>query len=64
MISRLWPEINKQFGFQSNKSTEHAILNLVDDISNAFDRGEFTLGIQTYQKLLIQLIIIFLLKKL
>ena len=29
---------NKQFGFQSNNSTENAILNLVDDISNAFDR--------------------------
>ena len=36
---------NKQFGFQSNNSTDHAILHLVDDISNAFDRGEFTLGV-------------------
>ena len=36
---------NKQFGFQSNKSTEQCSLNLVDDIKNAFDRGEFTLGI-------------------
>ena len=36
---------NKQFGFHSNNSTDHAILHLVDDISNAFDRGEFTLGV-------------------
>ena len=28
---------NKQFGFQNNNSTEHAILNLVHDISNTFD---------------------------
>ena len=38
---------NKQFGFQSNNSTEHVILNLVGNISNAFDRGECTLGILT-----------------
>ena len=36
---------NKQFGFQSNNSTEHAILQLVDDVSNGFDNGEFTLGV-------------------
>ena len=35
----------KQFGFQSNHSTEHAILQVVHDISNSFDKGEFTLGI-------------------
>ena len=34
---------NKQFGLQRNNSIDHAILHLVDDISNAFDRGEFTL---------------------
>ena len=36
---------NKQFGFQRNNSTDHAILQMVDDVSTAFDRGEFTLGI-------------------
>ena len=36
---------NKQFGFQTDNSAEHAILNLVDDISNAFDKVGFTLGI-------------------
>ena len=34
---------DKQFGFQLNNSTEHAILQLVNDIS--FERGEYTLGI-------------------
>ena len=36
---------NKQFGFQNNNSTEHAILNFVDDINNAFHRRECTLDI-------------------
>ena len=36
---------NKQFGFQSNNSTEHAILNLVDDIRTLLIEGEFTLVI-------------------
>ena len=36
---------DKQFGFQLNNSTEHAILQLVNDISNYFERGESTLGI-------------------
>ena len=36
---------NKQFGFQNNNSTEHAIIQLINDISNAFDKGEFTLGV-------------------
>ena len=31
--------------FQNKHSTEHAIMNLVDDISCAFNKGEFTLGI-------------------
>ena len=28
---------NKQFGFQADHSTEHALLELVDQISNAFN---------------------------
>ena len=36
---------DKQFGFQLNNSKEHAILQLVNDISNSFERGEYTLGI-------------------
>ena len=35
----------KQFGFQRNSSTEHAILQLTNDISEAFDSGKLTLGI-------------------
>ena len=35
---------DKQFGFQLNNSTEHAILQLVNDISSSFER-EYTLGI-------------------
>ena len=31
-------------GFERNNSTDHAIIQLVDDISNAFENGEFTLG--------------------
>ena len=50
---------NKQFGFQSNNSTDHAILHLVEDISNAFDRGEFTLFLLTYPKHLTPLITIY-----
>ena len=36
---------DKQFGFQLNNSTEHAILQLVNDISGSFERGEHTLGL-------------------
>jgi hypothetical protein len=36
---------SRQFGFQKNTSTEHAIIKLVDDITKSFSRGEFTLGI-------------------
>ena len=36
---------NKQFGFQNNTSIEHALLQMIDDMSNAFKRGELTLGI-------------------
>ena len=36
---------SRQFGFQKNTSTEHAILQLVDDIKKSFSKGEFTLGV-------------------
>ena len=35
----------KQFGFQVNNSTHHAILNLTDDILTSFKKGQFTLGV-------------------
>jgi len=35
----------KQFGFQANHATEHAILQLVEDITEAFSGGKFTLGV-------------------
>ena len=33
------------FGFQKGHSTEHAILQLVDQISNRFEKHLFTLGV-------------------
>ena len=36
---------DKKFGFQLNNSTEHAILELVNDISSSFEKGEYTLGV-------------------
>ena len=36
---------DKQFGFQLKYSIEHAILQLVNDITSSFERGEYTLGI-------------------
>ena len=36
---------NKQFGFQKNKSTEHAILQFTRDILQSFNKGECTLGV-------------------
>ena len=36
---------SKQFGFQVNNSTHHAILNLTDDILTSFEKGQFTLGV-------------------
>ena len=36
---------DKQFGFQKNTATEHAILQLAENISSSFDNGEFTIGI-------------------
>ena len=35
----------RQFGFQVNNSTQHAILNLTDDILTSFEKGQFTLGV-------------------
>ena len=35
----------KQFGFQRNNSTEHAILQLKRDITDSFEKGEYTLGV-------------------
>ena len=44
---------NKQFGFQADHSTEHALLELVDQISNAFnDKIIYLVFSLTYQKLL------------
>ena len=34
----------EQFGFQRNNSTEHAVLQLSRDITDAFEKGEYTLG--------------------
>ena len=51
---------DKQFGFQINNSTEHAILQLVRDITNSFNNREYTLGVfMICKKLLILLIMIF-----
>ena len=45
---------NKQFGFQADHSTEHALLELVDQISNTFnDKIIYLVFSLTYQKLLI-----------
>ena len=50
----------KQFGFQNAHSTEHAILQLVNQITDAFSRGNIPLGLLlTFLRHLIQLIIIF-----
>ena len=35
----------KRFGFQKNTSTEHAILQLVNEITENFSHNEFTLGV-------------------
>ena len=35
----------RQIGFQVNNSTNHAILNLTDDILTSFEKGQFTLGV-------------------
>ena len=35
----------KQFGFQKGHSTEHADIQLIDQINNSFEKNHFTLGI-------------------
>ena len=35
----------KQFGFQINSSTEHAILELVRNITKSFEKNEYVLGV-------------------
>ena len=35
----------KQFGFQRNNLTEHAILQLTRDITGSFEKAEYTLGV-------------------
>ena len=35
----------KQFSFQRNNSIEHAILQLTQDITSSFEKGEYTLGV-------------------
>ena len=35
----------KQFGFQRNNSTEHAILQLIRDITTSFEKEKYTLGV-------------------
>ena len=35
----------KQFGFQINTSTEHAILELVRNITKSFEKNEYMLGV-------------------
>ena len=36
---------DKQFGFRAVHSTEHAILELIDHVSNAFGNNNFVLGV-------------------
>ena len=52
MYNRLYNYLNeneilndKQFGFPAGHSTEHAILELIDQVSNAFDNNNFVLGV-------------------
>ena len=35
----------KQFGFQTAHSTDHAIIQLVNEISKSFEENNFTLGV-------------------
>ena len=35
----------KQFGFQRNNSTQHAILQLTRASTSSFEKGEYTLGV-------------------
>ena len=50
----------KQFGFQEGHPTEHAIVQLVDQIGNSFESKQYALGVfVNLSKLLISLIIKF-----
>ena len=47
----------KQFGFQEGHSSEHTIVQLVDQIRNSFENDQYALVfLLTFPKLLIQLI--------
>ena len=37
--------INKKFGFQVKNLTKHALLQLINDITNRFEKSEFTLDV-------------------
>jgi hypothetical protein len=34
-----------QYGFRKNRSTEHALIELIDRTTNAIDQGKYTIGI-------------------
>ena len=34
-----------QYGFRKNRSTEHALIELIDGITKAIDQGKYTIGI-------------------
>ena len=36
---------SKQYGFQKGHSVKHAIIQLIDQISNNFENNEFTIGV-------------------
>ena len=36
---------SKQFGFQRGHSTEHAMMQLIDQINSSFEKNHFTLGV-------------------
>ena len=52
MYNRLYKHLSnskilypKQFGFQKGHSTDHALLQLVDQIYESFERNEYTIGV-------------------
>ena len=52
MYNRLYKHVSdsnilypKQFGFQKSHSTDHALLQLVDQIYESFERNEYTIGV-------------------
>ena len=36
---------SKQFGFQNGHSTDHAVVQLVDQIIESFENNKYTLGV-------------------